>query len=297
MLDHLNAEPEAPSRVVVIGAGGFVGGAIAARVEAAGIPVLRIRRTEVDLLAVDAAPRLGALLRDGDAVVAVSAIAPCKTPTMLKDNALLSLALVTALAKASLSHVVNISSDAVFADGPRPLTEATPKAPDSLHGVMHLSREIMFQSEVKAPLAILRPTLVYGADDPHNGYGPNQFRRKANKGEEIVLFGEGEERRDHVLVDDIAEIVLSVLTRRSVGNLNVSTGEVASFKEIAEHVVALSPVKVAITGSPRKGPMPHDGYRPFDIAACRSAFPDFHYTPLPEGLARAQKAEFGHGRD
>ena len=41
--------------------------------------------------------------------------------------------------------------------------------------------------------------------------------------------------------------------------------------------------------------MPHDGYRPFDIAACRAAFPDFHYTPLAEGLARVQKAEFGHG--
>ena len=58
-------------------------------------------------------------------------------------------------------------------------------------------------SEVKAPLAILRPTLIYGEKDPHNGYGPNQFRRKANKGEAITLFGEGEERRDHVAIDDV----------------------------------------------------------------------------------------------
>ncbi|MGE4527379.1 MAG: NAD-dependent epimerase/dehydratase family protein [Rhodospirillaceae bacterium] len=295
MLAHLNATPVKPSRAVVIGASGFVGGAVAARLETAGVPVLRIGSKEVDLLAADAAERLGALLREGDAVVAVSAIAPCKTPAMLRDNAVLSLALVSALAAAPVSHVVNISSDAVFADGPRPLTEETPKAPDSLHGAMHLSREIMFRSAVTAPLAILRPTLVYGAADPHNGYGPNQFRRKANRGENIVLFGEGEERRDHVLVDDIAEIVLRVLLRRSTGDLNVVTGEVASFKEVAEAVTALSPVKVAVSGSPRKGPMPHDGYRPFDIAACRAAFPDFHYTPLAEGLARVQKAEFGHG--
>jgi UDP-glucose 4-epimerase len=30
--------------------------------------------------------------------------------------------------------------------------------------------------------------------------------------------------------------------------------------------------------------MPHGGYRPFDIAACRRAFPDFRYTSLPDGL-------------
>ena len=45
------------------------------------------------------------------------------------------------------------------------------------------------------PLALIRPTLVHGLDDPHNGYGPNRFRRLAATGREIVLFGEGEERR------------------------------------------------------------------------------------------------------
>jgi hypothetical protein len=34
--------------------------------------------------------------------------------------------------------------------------------------------------------------------------------------------------------------------------------------------------------------MPHGGYRPFAIAACRSAFPDFRYTSLADGLNRAQ---------
>jgi hypothetical protein len=34
--------------------------------------------------------------------------------------------------------------------------------------------------------------------------------------------------------------------------------------------------------------MPHNGYRPFDIAACRRAFPDFRYTPLEEGLRKSR---------
>jgi len=36
--------------------------------------------------------------------------------------------------------------------------------------------------------------------------------------------------------------------------------------------------------------MPHNGYRPFDVAATRAAFPDFRYLPLAEGLQRAAAA-------
>jgi nucleoside-diphosphate-sugar epimerase len=138
----------------------------------------------------------------------------------------------------------------------------------------------MFRAEVKAPLAILRPTLIYGAADPHNGYGPNRFRRLASSGEPIVLFGEGEERRDHVHIDDVAELVVRVLFRRSKGMLNVATGTVHSFRQIAERF------SKNIKATPRSGPMPHNGYRSFDPAGTRKAFPDFRYTPLDEGLKR-----------
>jgi UDP-glucose 4-epimerase len=151
---------------------------------------------------------------------------------------------------------------------------------------MHLAREVVFRSEQASPLAILRPTLVYGAADPHNGYGPNRFRRLAAAGQDIVLFGKGEERRDHVLVDDVAEIAARVLFRGSMGVLNVATGTVHSFADIAQRIVELSGRRSAIRTTPRSGPMPHNGYRPFDIAACRAAFPDFRYTTLDDGLRR-----------
>jgi len=34
--------------------------------------------------------------------------------------------------------------------------------------------------------------------------------------------------------------------------------------------------------------MPHNGYRPFDPAACHVAFPDFRYVGLPAGIQRVQ---------
>ncbi len=296
MLEHLNATSTAPTRVVILGAGGFVGGQTAIRLEADGIPVLRLTRGEIDLLAQDAAEKLAGLLGPEDCLVVVSAIAPCKNTAMLADNITMMSAVCSALEQVSVAHVIYISSDAVYSDSDGPLCEDSVTAPDNLHGIMHVARELMLKSIVgETPLAILRPSLLYGLEDPHNGYGPNSFRRLAAKGEDITLFGEGEERRDHVLIGDVAEIIRLVVLHRSKGALTVATGEVVSFKELAEMVVAQFEAPVAIKGSPRKGPMPHEGYRPFDVSATGAAFPEFRYTLPAESIARvhAQMTETG----
>ena len=113
-------------------------------------------------------------------------------------------------------------------------------------------------------------------------------RSLAQANEQIAPFGEGEERRDHVFIADVADIAVRVLTHRSQGVLNIATGTVHSFRSIAEKVVAIAPNKVRISGRPRQGPMPHNGFRPFDPSAAKSAFPDFAFTPLELGLAKSQ---------
>ena len=203
MLEHLNSGARMPQRVVILGAQGFVGRASARLLAAQGVPVLPLGRAEADLLAAGTANRLSQELRPDDAVVVISARAPCKDAAMLVDNVRMMECVCQALAPASVSHVIYISSDAVYRDSRTPLTEESCAEPNSLHGAMHLAREVMLKSALTAPLAILRPTLLYGAADPHNGYGPNRFRRLAAAGQEIVLFGEGEEQRDHVLIDDV----------------------------------------------------------------------------------------------
>ena len=288
MLEHLT-DLRRPRRVVIAGAGGFVGAAVADRLERDGVSVLRLTRETIDLAAPGAETKLAPLLEGADAFVAAAARAPCKSAEMLIENLVIARALAGALSRAPVAHVVNISSDAVYADSELPITEKSCASPGTLHGVMHLAREIVLKDEVKARLASVRPSLLYGARDPHNGYGPNRFRRLAASGAPIVLFGEGEERRDHVFINDLAELVARIVYRRSSGTLNVATGEVHSFAEIAQKVISLSRKKVDVKTSPRSGPMPHGGYRAFDISACRRAFPDFHFTPLKDGLRKAQE--------
>ena len=272
--------------MVILGAGGFIAGAIARRLKADSIAVEGLGRPGLDLLAAGASEALAGSLLPDDALVFASAKAPCKDVGMLQVNLAMVAAVCAALKARPVAHVVYISSDAVYRDSPEPLTETSCAEPGSYHGVMHLSREVALRNEFAGPLALVRPTLVYGLDDPHNGYGPNRFRRQAAKGEDIVLFGAGEERRDHVDVEDVAELVRLILVHRSTGVANAVSGEVVSFRELAEFAAGAFSPRVAVKTSPRTGPMPHGGYRPFDNRAVLDAFPGFRFKSWREGLAR-----------
>ncbi len=282
MLTHGCATPTTPDRLLVIGAGGFLGGAVVAAAQAAGIPVLGTTRATLDLLSADAEDRLAAMLRPTDTVLFVSAIAPTRTPDALAANITMARQVCAAWTRVPAAHLIYLSSDAVYADEPALVREATPPSPGSLHGVMHLAREVMLRSACKAPLAILRPSAVYGAGDPHNGYGPNRFWRQAAAGQEIPLFGNGEEMRDHIHVDDVAAMVIETARRRSAGVLNLVTGQSVSFRAVAEQVVAALRATAPIKPTPRQSPITH---RHFDVTARIEAFP--HHVPagLAAGLA------------
>ena len=71
--------------------------------------------------------------------------------------------------------LIYVSSDAVYSDTMKLIDENSSTEPNSLHGLMHLTREKMLNQLNLNKYTIVRPTLVYGLDDPHDGYGPNKF--------------------------------------------------------------------------------------------------------------------------
>jgi nucleoside-diphosphate-sugar epimerase len=287
VLEHLNAAPARPARVVIVGAGGFVGSTVRKQLERERIPLLALTRKELNLLQDGADKKLASMLQPADSVLMVSAITPAKTNAVLMENLTMMAAACAALVARDVAHIVHISSDAVYADDQNPVTERSYCAPSTLHGIMHAARELMVKGAVRAPLGILRPTLIYGAADPHGGYGPNRFRRQADGGQPIEIFGDGEEMRDHVLVDDVASLALLMLTHRSRGALNAVTGVSTSFHDIAHSVAKLH--GGTVRSVPRPAPRPHLLHRFFDITNCHKAFPNFRFTPLAEGLARAHR--------
>lgn len=287
-LDYV--QPIKPERVVIMGAG-FVGRASTGALDADGVHVVALSRKEVDLLAADGATALASHLMPATTLIVTSALAPVKNTPMLLDNLRMMQAVIEAVKTRPVAHLIYISSDAVYADSDQPLTEASPAEPGSLHGVMHLAREVMLKNELAAiPQAFVRPTLIFGPGDPHNGYGPNRFMRLAKAGQDITLFGEGEERRDHIFIDDVAEIVRRCVLHRATGIVNAVTGTVTSFMKIAEMAAALGEPPVAVIGTPRVGAMPHNGYRAFDAGLVARSFPGFKMTTLASGLDRLSRS-------
>ncbi len=279
----------AGQRIVVVGSSGFVGAEISAMASAQGAEVIGLGRANgMELLTAEGATVLRQAVQPGDTVVFVSAKAPCKDYQMFEENILIAKNALDALSGIDLSYFLYISSDAVYSDSDTPLTEQSVTAPDNLHGQMHASREVMFQASLPDTVfGSLRPTLIYGQSDPHNGYGPNRFRRLVQTGEAIKLFGQGEERRDHVCVKDVATLAGLMIAARHPGAMNAATGRVASFMELAELTNSFSDAPVPIESLPRSGPMPHGGYRPFDPSGVAKTFPDFSFTPLEDGLRAA----------
>jgi nucleoside-diphosphate-sugar epimerase len=286
MLTH-QTPPSAPSRVVLLGAQGFLATRLREALARAPVSVRPIGSREVDLSAPNAADALQPLLREGDSIVFLSAITPDKGKGIdaLMANLRMADAVCTAVSRVRPGHVVYISSDAVYRETEAFIDENGPADSPSLYGTMHALRErMLMQALGGTPLAVLRPTLIFGAGDTHNSYGANRFMRAAAADRKIGLFGEGEEQRDHVYVDDVVRFIQLVLEHRSSGTINLVTGQSISFGDLARKVAAIAG-GVAVEGKPRAaGPILH---RHYDATALFRAFPDFRFTPRDEALASA----------
>jgi nucleoside-diphosphate-sugar epimerase len=284
MPSHAYSHPRKPDRVIILGSRGFLGRNLHRACAASGVAVTGLASSDIDLSDASAGARLAKLLHPKDVLVFLAALTPDKgrdSGTLMRNLAI-ARAVCEATRAVGITQIVYASSDAVYSFDNPLISEDTPAAPMDLYGAMHRTRELMLAAEAKAPLAVLRLTAVYGADDTHNSYGPNRFLRQAVKDGRIPLFGNGEETRDHLYVDDAVNVILKILSHGSTGLLNVATGTSATFRAIAEMVAARAGRAVEIAPSVRQNPVTH---RHFDITNLLRAFPGTRLKSLDQGMA------------
>ncbi len=253
-------------RIVVIGSNSFITKSVMKFLDKKQFSLIKINRNLVDLEKMNMVKKLKNIIQKDDLVFFAAANAPVKNFEMFKKNLDMCFNFIKVVKEKKIKKFVYLSSDAVYSDSKKKINELSETKPLSLHGMMHLVRENIFNSVFSGSTIIIRPTLVYGKNDPHGGYGPNMFNKLIKSKKEIFLFGKGEERRDHVNIEDVGKIIANIIEKNLTGIFNVVSGKVISFYDIAKTLIILSNKKIKIKYIKRNGPMPHNGYRAFDNA-------------------------------
>jgi UDP-glucose 4-epimerase len=199
-----------------------------------------------------------------------------------RTNVLGLLNLLEAARRTGTRRVVYVSSGGVVYGEPDlvPTPETAEKLPLSPYGVSKLAGEHYlhyFHRVHGLEYVALRYGNIYGPrQDPHGEAGVVAiFSNRLLAGEELLIFGDGEQTRDYVYVKDVvhANMRASEITLPRDGGLderafNVGTGTGTSVNRLADLLEAVSGLRTRRTfRSPRKGELRHSTLDPTRFSA------------------------------
>jgi UDP-glucose 4-epimerase len=139
-------------------------------------------------------------------------------------------------ARAAGAEIVFASTGgAIYGDVQRPATEEDPRLPLSAYGIAKLAAEAYVEGWNRihdTSHAVLRFANVYGPRQSATLEGGVVaiFMERLARGEETLVFGDGEQSRDYVYVGDVAHSILAAVGRGGV--YNVGTGVETTVNEL-----------------------------------------------------------------
>ncbi len=282
------------NKIIVFGSTGFVGNAICKQSFKSSSKLVGIDRHQFSKFKLSPAVFRDSL-ESSDVIVFAAAKAPAKTNLDFIENLVLVQEFIELINGTPFAYLLNISSDAVYGDYMRPIIEDDQPQPTSIHGLMHYSRELILGTFFGDKMGNLRPTLIYGPKDPHNGYGPNKFIWQASKNEPIEIIGAGEELRDHIFIDDVAYIARKMIELKYPGNLNAASGQINSFETIANYIGSKFPNSTLISKERSQSHLPHNGYRSFDVSKLLQVVPGVRLHTIQSGIDLTLSSENKNG--
>jgi UDP-glucose 4-epimerase len=165
-----------------------------------------------------------------------------------------------------IKRFVYASSTAVYGEGnPLPLKEDHPLKPISPYAASKASAEHYcraFGSCYGLNSAILRYFNVYGPGQRRSSYSGviTRFFQNALKGEPLIIYGDGEQTRDFIYVDDVVDATILALEKCNLREtVNACTGKPTTIKELAQIVGEVAGKEVQILhDEPRNGDIRHN---------------------------------------
>lgn len=211
-----------------------------------------------------------------------------------QSNFIGTLNVCEAMRQSGVQRVLFASSAAVYGNNGEgeSIDEDTPKAPLTPYASDKLASEHYFdfyRREHGLQPAIFRFFNIFGPrQDPSSPYSGviSIFSERAQNGLPITVFGDGEQTRDFVYVEDLVELLVQAIEKPQVevGPVNVGWNQATSLKQMLEALNGVIGELPAVSYGPaRSGDIRHsraNNQRLLTRFACPKQ------TPLSVGLAR-----------
>ncbi len=255
-----------PGRALVTGGAGFIGSELVAQLVAGGWEVVVIDNLatgcwqNLDGLGLTAsalitgdvrdAPLLARLMAGVDTVfhlacrgVRFSLHSPQETHEV---NATGTLVVLEAARHAGIRRFVQVSSSEVYGiAGDPPMHEDGPTLPTTAYGASKLAGEAYARANHRCyglPVTIVRPFNSFGPRSHHEGDAGEvipKFVLRALAGQQLTLFGDGQQTRDFCYVADTAHgLILAATRAEALGEtINLGSGSELSIRDLAQAVL------------------------------------------------------------
>jgi UDP-glucose 4-epimerase len=229
--------------VLLLGGTGFIGSALAKRLKQEKTSAHVLGRLDVERLE-HVLPQCSTVLHLASATTPGSS---ASQPDMELGNLALTLRLLDLLKRQPQTHLIFFSSGGtIYGNAERmPITEDFPIAPLSNHGAGKASQEA-FCRAARAQghaVTILRPSNAYGPGQTlKSGFGlVRTILEHARVGSPLEIWGDGENVRDFIYIDDIVEACTRFINLpEDSGTYNLGTGTGFSINHVRRIVESAS---------------------------------------------------------
>ncbi|MHC8401480.1 NAD-dependent epimerase/dehydratase family protein [Pseudomonas sp. MDT1-17] len=311
-------------RILVTGGAGFIGSHLVEALLEDGYSVrvlddlssgklsnLPIDRCHLTLVVGDVAdaPTVERAMKDCSAVVHLAAVASVQASVedpvaTHQSNFVGTLNICEAMRQTGVRRVVYASSAAIYGNNGEgmAITEDTPKNPLTPYAADKLASEHFldfYRRQHGLEPVILRFFNIYGPrQDPSSPYSGviSIFSERAKKNLPITVYGDGEQTRDFVYIEDLVKVLVQAVkaSKPSIGPVNIGFNRSTSLNDLAAALSELLGRPLTLNyDAPRSGDIKHSRADNSRLLQC---FSPSTPTCFAEGLGQLLRSIDSGGR-
>jgi UDP-glucose 4-epimerase len=201
-------------------------------------------------------------------------------------NVSASFRLLEAARRAGVRGVIVASTGgALLGEVPPPISEAIAPSPLSPYGATKLAMEgycSAFAGAYGMACTALRFSNIYGPHSSHKKSAVAAFTKRAIRGEELIVYGDGTQRRDYLYVGDLVRAIEVAIRREVIGTYQLGSGKPTSLLELITALQSLTHRNLAVSYQPARRGEVHSTW--CDITKATEAFDYAAPTQLADGL-------------